>query len=95
MGGQLRFSRDGVAVSDSIKQHLADQYARVFKVFRNHKDVIDCVTFWNLSDRDSWLGAANYPLPFDTEYQPKVAYGYIKDMKPALWAIPAQPKPNP
>ena len=95
MGGQLRFSRDGVAVSDSIKQHLADQYARVFKVFRNHKDVIDCVTFWNLSDRDSWLGAANYPLPFDTEYQPKLAYEYIKDMKPALWAMPAQPKPNP
>ena len=95
MGGQLRFSSEGVAVSDSIKQHLADQYARVFGVLRQHKDVIDCVTFWNLSDRDSWLGAANYPLPFDTDYQPKLAYDYIRDMKAPAWDMPKQPKPDP
>ncbi len=91
MGGQLRFSTEGVAVSDSIKQHLADQYARVFGVFRNHKDVIDCVTFWNLSDRDSWLGARNYPLPFDENYQPKMAYDYIKNMKSPAWDLPKRP----
>ncbi len=91
MGGQLRFSREGVNVSDSINQHLADQYARVFRVFRNHKDVVKCVTFWNLSDRDSWLGARNYPLPFDTEYKPKLAYEYIKDMKAPKWDMPKKP----
>ena len=91
MGGQLRFSREGVNVSDSVKQHLADQYARVFNVFRKHKDVIDCVTFWNLSDRDSWLGATNYPLPFDADYQPKLAYDVIKNMQPAKWALPKAP----
>ena len=91
MGGQLRFSTEGVAVSDSIKQHLADQYARVFGVFRNHKDVIDCVTFWNLSDRDSWLGARNYPLPFDENYQPKMAYDYIMNMKSPAWDLPKRP----
>ena len=95
MGGALRFSREGVNVTDSVKQHLADQYARVFRVFRKHKDVIDCVTFWNLGDRDSWLGAANYPLPFDTEYQPKLAYTYIKDMKDPAWALPNRPAPRP
>jgi GH35 family endo-1,4-beta-xylanase/enterochelin esterase-like enzyme len=97
MGGQLRFSREGVNVTDSVKQHLADQYARVFRVFRKHKDVIDCVTFWNLGDRDSWLGAANYPLPFDTEYKPKMAYEYIKDMKAPAWQLPPRParKPRP
>ena len=95
MGGQLRFSQGGVNISDSVKQHLADQYARVFNVFRKHKDVIDCVTFWNLSDRDSWLGAANYPLPFDSDYKPKMAYEVIRDMKPALWPLPERPKPNP
>ena len=95
MGGQLRFSREGAAVTDSVKQHLADQYARVFGVFRKHKDVIDCVTFWNLGDRDSWLGAANYPLPFDTDYQPKLAYEYIKNMTAAKWAMPDKPKPDP
>ncbi|MBQ5981334.1 MAG: endo-1,4-beta-xylanase [Prevotella sp.] len=91
MGGQLRFSREGVNVTDSVKQHLADQYARVFRVFRKHKDVIDCVTFWNLGDRDSWLGAANYPLPFDTDYKPKMAYNFIKDMKDPVWEMPKRP----
>jgi len=91
MGGQLRFSREGVNVTDSVKQHLADQYARVFRVLRKHKDVIDCVTFWNLGDRDSWLGAANYPLPFDTEYKPKMAYNFIKDMKDPVWEMPKRP----
>ena len=95
MGGQLRFSREGHSVSDSIKQHLADQYARVFRVFRNHKDVVKCVTFWNLSDRDSWLGARNYPLPFDTEYKPKLAYEYIKDMKAPKWDMPKKPARKP
>ena len=95
MGGALRFSREGVNVTDSVKQHLADQYARVFRVFRKHKDVIDCVTFWNLSDRDSWLGAANYPLPFDTEYKPKLAYEYIRDRKAPAWDMPKKPARKP
>jgi len=97
MGGGLQFSQEGLAVSDSLKQHLADQYARVFRVFRKHKDVIDNVTFWNLSDRDSWLGARNYPLPFDTEYQPKKAYDYILNMRNPEWQLPEKParKPRP
>ena len=95
MGGQLQFSREGVNVTDSVKQHLADQYARVFRAFRKHKDVVDCVTFWNLGDRDSWLGQANYPLPFDAEYKPKLAYEYIKDMKAPAWDMPKRPAPRP
>ena len=95
MGGGLQFSREGAAVSDSIKQYLADQYARVFRQFRKHSDVIDCVTFWNLSDRDSWLGARNYPLPFDSEYKPKLAYEYIHDMKEPLWDTPKRPARQP
>ena len=91
MGGALQFRREGAAVTDSLKQHLADQYARVFRVFRKHKDVVDCVTFWNLGDRDSWLGAANYPLPFDSEYKPKLAYDYIRDMKAPAWDLPKRP----
>ena len=91
MGGQLRFSREGATITDSVKQHLADQYARVFRVFRKHKDVIDCVTFWNLGDRDSWLGANNYPLPFDSEYKPKLAYDYIINKKDPLWPVPVKP----
>ena len=95
MGGQLQFSREGVNVTDSVKQHLADQYARVFRAFRKHSDVIDCVTFWNLGDRDSWLGQNNYPLPFDTEYKPKLAYTYIKEKKAPKWDMPKRPAPRP
>ena len=51
-----------------VKTLQEDQYARLFKVLRKHKDVVDNVTFWNLSDRDSWLGARNYPLPYDENY---------------------------
>ena len=57
MGGQLRFSRgENKPLAGYLNTMLTDQYNRVFKVFRKHKDVIDCVTLWNLGDRDSWLG---------------------------------------
>ena len=80
MGGQLRFSRGEQKPLAPYMQTLQDdQYNRIFKVFRKHKDVIDCVTFWNLSDRDSWLGVNNHPLPFDENLKPKNAYFVIRD----------------
>ena len=85
MGGQLQFNR---GEEREVPQHLRtlheDQYAKLFKVLRKHKDVVTNVTFWNLSDRDSWLGANNYPLPFDKDYKPKRVYSVIKNFDPAL-----------
>lgn len=83
MGGQLNFSHNGVNVSPYVKTLQEDQYTHLFKVLRKHKDVIDNVTFWNLSDRDSWLGARNYPLLYDENYKPKRVYSLIKDFNPA------------
>ena len=83
MGGQLNFSRDGGNISQVVKTLQEDQYARLFKVLRKHKDVVDNVTFWNLSDRDSWLGARTYPLPYDENYKAKRVYSIIKDFDPA------------
>ena len=83
MGGKLNFSRDGGNISQVVKTLQEDQYARLFKVLRKHKDVVDNVTFWNLSDRDSWLGARNYPLPYDENYKAKRVYSIIKDFDPA------------
>lgn len=55
-----------------------EKYDLVFKLFRKYKDVISGVTFWNVSDRYSWLDRRErgkaYPLLFDTAYQPKKAY---------------------
>ena len=85
MGGQLRFSR---GEAQPLAPYLAllqeDQYNRLFRVFRKHRDVIDNVTFWNLSDRDSWLGVNNHPLLFDENYKPKRAYSIVRDFDPDL-----------
>jgi len=62
------------------EQKQADLYAMAFKVFREYKKYITGVTFWNVSDRGSWLdnfpvrGRKNYPLLFDQNLQPKKAY---------------------
>lgn len=59
------------------EQKQIDQYKMVFNVFREKKDVITGITFWNVSDRGSWLdrrGKKAYPLLFDENLQPKKAY---------------------
>ena len=84
-GGQLMFSRgEAKPMAPYMSSLQTDQYARLFKVFRKHKDVIDNVTFWNLGDRDSWLGVNNHPLPFDEQYRPKACYRAIRDFNPDL-----------
>ena len=83
MGGHLNFSREAGDISQTVKLLQEDQYTRLFKILRKHKDVVDNVTFWNLSDRDSWLGARNYPLPYDENYKAKRVYSIIKDFDPA------------
>jgi len=63
----------------------AEQYDMFFQVFRKHKDTITGVTFWNLSDRYSWLDnfpvreRKNYPLLFDEQLRPKEAYWKVAD----------------
>ena len=84
MGGGLMFNRGEARPISSWEQALqADQYASLFKVLRKHKDVVDCVTFWNLTDADSWLGINNSPLLFDKDLKVKTAYSVVKDFDPA------------
>ena len=62
------------------EQKQIEKYKMVFRVFRKYKNVITGVTFWNVSDKSSWLdnfpvkGRKNYPLLFDQNLQPKKAY---------------------
>ena len=84
MGGQLQFSRKGVEIKPYIQTLHANQYSQLFKTLRKHKDVVDVVTFWNLSDRDSWVGTSNYPLLFDKDMKPKKAYYAVRDFNPTL-----------
>jgi GH35 family endo-1,4-beta-xylanase/enterochelin esterase-like enzyme len=79
-GGQLMFSRgEAKPQAPYIATIQEDQYNRIFKVFRKHKDVIKNVTFWNLSDKDSWLGVNNHPLPFDENFKAKRSLAVIRD----------------
>jgi endo-1,4-beta-xylanase len=63
-----------------VEQKQAAQYKMIFNVFREYKNVITGVTFWNVSDRYSWLdnfpvrGRKNFPLLFDQNLKPKRAY---------------------
>ena len=85
MGGGLQFSRGQAGeVPAYVKTMHEAKYADLFRILRKHKDVVKNVTFWNLSDRDSWLGANNYPLPFDKDYKAKNVYRVIKNFDPAL-----------
>ena len=84
-GGQLMFSRgEAKPQAPYIATIQEDQYNRIFRVLRKHRDVIDNVTFWNLSDKDSWLGLNNHPLPFDENYEAKRSFQVIRDFNTAL-----------
>ena len=55
-------------------------YKMCFELFRKYKDQISSITFWNISDRRSWLddfpvhGRKDYPLLFDKNLKPKKAF---------------------
>jgi endo-1,4-beta-xylanase len=68
---------------DSVQRALAARYASLFQVFLAHRDVIDRVTFWGVGDGDSWLnnwpvpGRVSYPLLFDRQDSPKLAFDAV------------------
>jgi endo-1,4-beta-xylanase len=61
------------------------KYREIFSTLRAEKSSVSGVTFWNVSDRYSWLdtypvqGRKNYPLLFDTNYKPKAAFWGVVD----------------
>ncbi len=63
-----------------VSNEFTEKYTALFQLLRKHKDKIHRVTFWGLSDANSWLNdwpvknRTNYPLLFDRNYEPKPAY---------------------
>lgn len=74
---------DDDAFTPEREQKQVEQYKMLFRVFRDYRNVISAVTFWNVSDKSSWLdnfpvrGRKNYPLLFDQDLQPKKAFQEI------------------
>lgn len=83
-GGQLRFSREGFEIKPYIRNLHTAKWNDLFRILRKHKDVVECATFWNVSDKDSWIGTANYPLLFDKDLKRKEAYTAVKNFNPAV-----------
>jgi endo-1,4-beta-xylanase len=67
----------------SVQQALANRYADLFKVFVANRGVLTRVTFWGVTDGDSWLnnwpvrGRTAYPLLFNRDCQPKPAFDAV------------------
>jgi endo-1,4-beta-xylanase len=65
---------------DSAQAALAERYAQFFDLYRRRSDVVRRVTFWGVSDDDSWLndfpmrGRTNHPLLFGWRGEPKPAF---------------------
>jgi len=70
-----------------LQQQQMDQYEMIFRVFRENKDHLNAVTFWNISDKYSWLDnfpvldRKDYPLLFDEKLKPKEAYWKVVNFK--------------
>ena len=81
----------------SAQAELAARYAALFGVFLKHRDVIERVTFWGVTDGDSWLndwpvaGRTAYPLLFDREGKAKPAFERLIELgkSPLTDKIPA------
>lgn len=77
--------KDKVVYKGALANKQTAFYRMIFQVFRDYKDVITSVTFWNVSDRDTWLnhypveGRKNYPLLFDSALSRKPAYRAVTD----------------
>lgn len=62
------------------EQQQLEVYKMSFELFRKYKDAISGITFWNISDRHSWLdnfpvrGRKDYPLLFDKDLKPKKVF---------------------
>lgn len=70
---------DTVFTAEKDNRQL-EMYEMCFRLFRKYRNALSGVTFWNISDRHSWLdnfpvqGRKDYPLLFDKDLKPKKAY---------------------
>ena len=74
--GRRRFGGTPPSQQDLLTQ--ANDYARLFSILNKHRDAIERVTFWGLSDRRTWR-FGQHPLIFDSNNQRKPAYAAIVD----------------
>ena len=68
---------------DAVQKTLAERYADLFGTYAKHCGLVTRVTFWGVTDKDSWKnnwpirGRTNYPLLFNRDDQPKPAFDAV------------------
>ncbi|MFC5283027.1 endo-1,4-beta-xylanase [Pedobacter alpinus] len=78
-GGQIGNNQqvEKVVFTPEMEKMQMEKYKMIFDVFRKYRKEITGVTFWNLSDRYTWLnmrGRKNFPLLFNENLEPKKVY---------------------
>jgi endo-1,4-beta-xylanase len=74
------------ALPEDVSRQLTQRYVELFRVYAEHRQTVERVTLWGLSDRDSWLnnwpvvGRTSYPLLFDRKGDPKPALLAVEDV---------------
>jgi len=69
-----------IAFTADKESSQIEVYRMCFEIFKKYRKSISGITFWNISDKHSWLddfpvrGRKDYPLLFDQNLKPKKAF---------------------
>lgn len=76
-------AQPAVMYTPELAAKQAQRFADLFALYRKNKDVITSVTFWGVSDDQTWLdnepvpGRDDFPLLYDAQHLPKTARAAI------------------
>jgi len=80
---QAKLNPYAAGLPEDVQQALAKRYAELFGVFWKHRGTVTRVTFWGVTDGNSWLnnwpvaGRTSYPLLFDRKGEKKPAFDAV------------------
>jgi endo-1,4-beta-xylanase len=80
---QAKLNPFASSLPEAISKEQSRRYGELFGVYVKYRDVIDRITFWGVTDGDTWLnnwpvrGRTNYPLLFDRQGKPKLAFDAV------------------
>lgn len=67
----------------AVQTALAKRYAELFAIYLKHRESVSRVTFWGVTDKNSWLnnwpipGRTAYPLLFGRDGNPKAGFSAV------------------
>ena len=73
---QARWNPYTNGLPDFVQQSLANRYADLFAVFLKHRDSINSVSFWGVTDADSWLNT--WPINGQDQFIPSSSTAIVR-----------------